>query len=67
VPVLGTSGNIGTLGSGFSGAGIGNLNRDGYSDILLQNNTTLALWEMKGATIIPGSRNMERWEVAFSR
>jgi len=43
------------LTTGWSVAAVGDYNGNGHADILLQNGQTLAVWEMNGTTILPGS------------
>jgi len=46
--ILSGSGNIGTLGTGWSVAGTGAFSGSGQADLLLQNGQQLAIWEMNG-------------------
>jgi hypothetical protein len=50
----GSSGNIGTLGAGWTLAGNGDFNGDSHADLLLQNGSQLAEWLLNGATVIGG-------------
>jgi serralysin len=52
------SGNLPTLGAGWSAIGAGDFNLNGTDDLLLQNGQQLALWQMNGATVSTGSGNV---------
>lgn len=69
VPGASTDATVGTLLPGWSVVGEGDFNKDGKSDLLLENDRQLAIWYLNGATVLPESGNISAplqagWSVA---